>query len=72
MDEKQFYTYKSGKKTEMCKKCMTMHINIFDPDTYLWLLEKMDVPYSPKEWAASRDKVYAKDPLKATGMAVFG
>ena len=49
MDEKQFYTYKSGKKTEMCKKCMTMHINIFDPDTYLWLLEKMDVPYVPVE-----------------------
>lgn len=50
MDENtQFYTYKSGEKTDMCKKCLTMHIDNFNPDTFLWLLEKMDVPYVPEE-----------------------
>lgn len=72
MDEKQFYTYKDGTKTELCKKCLTMHINVFEPDTFLWLLEKMDVPYSPREWNLSRDRIYGRDPQKATGMAVFG
>lgn len=72
MDEGQFYTYKDGKKTEMCKKCLTMHIDNFEPDTFLWLLEKMDVPYIPEEWNVLRDRAYAKDPHKMNGMSVFG
>ena len=72
MDEGQFYTYKDGRKTELCKKCLTMHINNFDPSTFLWLLEKMDVPYVPEEWNVLRDRAYAKDPLKMNGMSVFG
>ena len=72
MDENNFYTYKDGHKTELCKKCITMHINNFDPSTFLWLLEKMDVPYIPEEWNILRDRAYAKDPLKMNGMSVFG
>lgn len=72
LDEGQFYTYKDGSKTELCKKCMTMHIDNFDESTYLWLLEKMDVPYVPAEWNSLRDKAYAKDGDKMNGMSVFG
>ena len=72
MNENQFYTYKDGRKTEMCKKCMTMHIDNFNPDTFLWLLEKMDVPYIPEEWNVLRDRAYVKDPTKMNGMSVFG
>ena len=73
MDEDtKFYTYKSGEKTEMCKACLTMHIDNFDESTYLWLLEKMDVPYIPEEWNVLRDRAYAKDPSKMNGMSVFG
>lgn len=72
MKDLNFYTYKDGRKTEMCKSCMTMHIDNFNPDTFLWLLEKMDVPYIPAEWNSLRDKAYAKDPLKMNGMSVFG
>ena len=72
LDEGQFYTYKNGTKTELCKKCLTMHIDNFDESTYLWLLEKMDVPYLPSEWNSLRDKAYAKDPEKMNGMSVFG
>ena len=72
MDEGQFYTYKDGRKTELCKKCLTMHLNAYEPETFLWLLEKMNVPYVPAEWQVLVDKAYAKDPLKFSSMAVFG
>lgn len=72
MDEGQFYTYKDGRKTELCKKCLTMHIDNFNPDTFTWILEKMDVPYIPEEWNVLRDKAFAKDPYKMNGMSVFG
>lgn len=72
MNDTQFYTYKNGDKTEMCKNCLTMHVNNFEPDTFLWLLEKMDVPYIPSEWNVLRDRDYAKDPNKIGGAAVFG
>lgn len=49
-----------------------MHINNFEPNTFLWALEKMDVPYVPEEWNILRDKAYAKDPYKMNGMSVFG
>ena len=72
MDENtQFYTYKTGEKTDMCKKCLTMHIDNFNPDTFLWLLEKMDVPYVPEEWNVLRDRAFAKNP-NLNGMSVFG
>lgn len=75
MDEGQFYTYHDGSKTELCKKCLTLHINNFDESTYVWLLEKMDVPYVPGEWIVLREKALAKaagNPLKLNGMSVFG
>ena len=56
MDEGQFYTYHDGSKTELCKRCLTLHINNFDESTYVWILEKMDVPYVPGEWIVLRDK----------------
>ena len=72
MKDTNFYTYKDGTKSEMCKSCLTMHIDNFNPDTYLWLLEKFDVPYMPEEWISLRDKAFAKDPYKMNGMSVFG
>ena len=72
MDENQFFTYKDGTKTEMCKKCLTMHIDNFDESTFLWLLKKMDLPYIPQEWNTLRDRLYEKDPEKLTSQSVFG
>lgn len=68
----QFYTYKDGRKTEMCKNCLTLHIDNFKPETFVWLLQKMDVPYVPAEWNVLRDRAYAKDPYKMNGTSVFG
>lgn len=72
LNENQFYTYKDGRKTEMCKKCLTMHVDPFDESTYVWLLEKMDVPFVPVEWNTLRDKDYSLRPTTANGTAVFG
>ncbi len=72
MDENtQFYTYKNGDKTTMCKKCLTMHIDNFNPETFLWLLQDMDVPYIKAEWNILRDRAFAKNP-NLNGMSVFG
>lgn len=67
-----FYTYKDGSKCEICKPCLTAHIDNFDPSTFEWILEKLDVPYIPVEWNVLRDKAFAKDPYKMNGMSVIG
>lgn len=55
---------------DMCKKCITLHVDPFNPDTFLWILEDADVPYIPSEWNKLRDAAYAKDPKKMG--SVFG
>ena len=72
MSDVNFYTYKDGTKCELCKPCLTLQVNNFEPDTFLWLLEKFDVPYIEGEWNVLRDRAYQKDPYKMTGMTVFG
>lgn len=72
LDEKNFYLLKSGEKSDLCKSCETMHINNFEPETFMWLLEKYDVPYIAAEWNILRDRAYQKDPYKMNGMSVFG
>ena len=67
-----FYTYKDGSKCEICKPCLTAHIDNFNPQTFEWILKKMDVPYIPTEWNVLRDKAFNKDPLKMNGMSVIG
>ena len=73
MSEIKFYTYKDGSKVEMCKDCLCAHVNNFEPDTFTWILKKMDVPYIPWEWNTLRDRKYQEDPKKGTGgPAVMG
>ena len=50
MAETNFYTYKNGTKCELCKACLALHINNWEPDTFLCLLEKFDIPYITTEW----------------------
>ena len=76
MDAAQFYgsnntsKYLDG-KLRQCKKCITMHIDNFNPDTYLWILQECDVPYVPDEWNKLLQS-YAKDRSKLTGMTIIG
>ena len=76
MDQNQFYQtmrldkYPDGFLPE-CKKCVTRHVDNWDPKTYLWILEDIDVPYIEEEWTTLLDR-YAKDPKKTTGMTILG
>ena len=77
MNGEQFYSsnnlekYPNGGKLRQCKKCLTMHIDNFNPDTYLWILQEIDVPYVPKEWNSLLAD-YARDKSKLTGMTILG
>lgn len=54
-----------------CKKCSTMGLDNWEPETYLPLLEECDVPYVPTVWNDLLRR-YCKDPSKVTGMTVIG
>lgn len=77
MNIDNFYTsnnfdkYPHDGKIPICKKCMTSRVDNWDPDTFLWILQEVDVPYVPSVW----DKLlgtYAKDRTKVTGMTILG
>lgn len=55
----------------ICKKCMTMHVDNWNPETYLWILQEADVPYIPEEWNKLMAS-YCKDKSKVTGTTVVG
>jgi hypothetical protein len=48
-----------------------MHVDNFNPDTYLWILQECDVPYIPDEWNKLLES-YARDKSKLTGMTILG
>lgn len=59
-------------KTNTCKKCYTMHINNFDPKTFVPLLEDLDFPYVELEWNRLLEIERDKNPHKASSAPVFG
>ena len=76
MSAEQFYgsnnleKYPDG-KLKQCKKCVSMHVDNFNPDTYLWILQECDVPYVPDEWNKLLAS-YGKDRSKLTGTTILG
>lgn len=62
--------YPTG-KLRQCKQCITMHVDNWDPKTYLWIIQECDVPYIPEVWNKLL-KSYAKDPTRVTGMTIMG
>lgn len=67
-----FYTHRDGTKPKLCKQCTLMHVNIWEPETFVWLFEEYDVPWCPWEWENLRQKSYARNPNKKNDTAVFG
>ena len=76
MSADQFYgstnlaKYPEG-KLDTCKKCVSMHVDNWKPETYVWILQECDVPYVPDEWSKLLE-TYARDPSKVTGMTILG
>lgn len=77
MDSSNFYISKNTEKyppdgkLNICKKCLTMHVNNWEPSTYMNILQEIDVPYIPQEWDALLER-YGKDPRKVTGVTILG
>ena len=77
MSGEQFYSsnnlekYPNDGKFPQCKKCITMHVDNWNPDTYLWILQEADVPYIPDEWNKLMAS-YARDGKKVTGTTILG
>ena len=73
----QFYSshnlekYPNDGKLNQCKKCLTMHVDNFDPDSYIWILQECDVPYVPAEWHGLL-QTYGRDKSKLTGASILG
>ena len=59
------------KYLNQCKKCLTMHVDNWNPETYLWILQECDVPYIPDEWNKLMVS-YARDKSKVTGVTILG
>jgi len=77
MKGSEFYTsnnlekYPNEGKMPICKKCLTMHVDNYDPNTYLWILQELDIPYVPEEWNQLMLK-YGKDKSAMTGLTIIG
>ena len=77
MGADQFYSsnnlekYPNEGKLPQCKKCITMHVDNWNPDTYLWIIQEVDVPYIPEEWNKLM-MTYARDGMKVTGTTILG
>lgn len=74
--DKEFYRSKNPEKypngfLNQCKSCITMHVDNWDPSTYVGILQECDVPYVPNEWAKLMVK-YAQDPRKVSGLTIVG
>lgn len=75
-NEDNFYKSKNLEKypegyLDQCKECITMHVDNWNSDTFLWILQECDVPYVPDEWNKLLAS-YAKDPTTVTGMTILG
>jgi len=77
MNADNFYTsnnlekYPNDGKLNQCKKCITMHVDNYRPETYLWILKEIDVPYIPEEWNKILQS-YINANRKMTGLSVLG
>lgn len=75
-NEDNFYTsnnlekYPEG-RLNLCKECLTMHVDNWNSDTFLWILQECDVPYVPDEWNKLLTS-YGKDKASVTGMTIIG
>ena len=74
----EFYKYKPiegqpEKYCDLCRDCLTVNVNNFNPDTFLWILQDFDIPYVPRIWNATRDRAIEKAKGKPlTGYSVIG
>lgn len=68
----EFFKQKNGERVDTCKDCLCTGINNSDPETFLPILERFDVPYIEKTWIEIANKAYAKNPKIFGSRSVIG
>jgi len=76
MNDNEFYSSNNEEKypdgrLRQCKKCITMHVDNWNPDSYLWIMQECDVPYVPEEWNKLL-ATYGRDKARVTGTTILG
>lgn len=50
-DKFSFYKYKnSNERFLICKDCLMSQLDIYNKDTFLWILKELDIPFIEEEW----------------------
>ena len=78
MDADNFYRSNNLEKygenngyLHVCKKCLTMHVDNWKPETFLPLLQELDVPWIPDEWNILLQR-YGQNRSRVTGTTILG
>lgn len=58
-------------RLDTCKQCLTMHIDNWEPSTFIPILQEIDVPWIPDEWNKLL-ATYGKDRSKMNGTTILG
>ena len=72
-DFEYYYSHRLDKypdgRLNICKKCVIQDVDIFNPDTFLWILKEIDVPYMQDIWNSYVDHSIEKDyhPMQVLG-----
>lgn len=56
---------------DLCKQCFVAHLDNWDSNTYIPLLEDLDIPYVPAEWNKLLQK-WGSQPEKMTPTTILG
>jgi hypothetical protein len=65
-------TLPEGVRYPVCKRCLTKDIDNRNPETFMPLLEKFDLPYIENQWIQMTNKIFLKNPGKFGPSSVFG
>lgn len=58
-------------RVRLCKKCMTMHVDNWNPDSFLWILQEIDIPYIANEWNSLMQS-YVNNNKKINSTTIIG
>jgi len=72
MSEDEFMTDRSRKKIDTCTTCLTANVDNTRPETFLPILERLDVPYVQDLWIDLAKRQYCKNPEKFGPRSVLG
>lgn len=68
----EFYKLKNGARYDVCRQCLTQYVDCKKPNTFLWILKELDIPFIESAWISVAKKAYMRDPQKFKSASVLG